>query len=81
MARGARRARACALVGLSVRTVQRWRGAHPQDARQGPRCHRSREIPQVAWSDPHRLDRWRARFDLRGSPSEDVWPRLPTVRY
>ena len=34
---GARRARACAVVGLSVRTVERWRGPHPQDARQGPR--------------------------------------------
>ncbi len=35
---GARRARACAVVGLSVRTVERWRGAHPQDARHGPRA-------------------------------------------
>ena len=33
---GARRAPACAVVGLSVRTVERWRGLHPQDARQGP---------------------------------------------
>lgn len=36
--RGARRARACAVVGVSVRTVERWRGPHPQDARQGPRA-------------------------------------------
>ena len=34
---GARRTRACAVVGLSVRTVERWRGPHPQDARHGPR--------------------------------------------
>lgn len=34
---GARRARACQLVGLSVRTVERWRGAHAEDARHGPR--------------------------------------------
>lgn len=33
---GAARAPACALVGLSVRTVERWRGAHPADARHGP---------------------------------------------
>lgn len=32
---GARRAPACALVGLSVRTVERWRGAHPVDDRHG----------------------------------------------
>ena len=35
--RAARCACACAVVGLSVRTVERWRGPHPQDARQGPR--------------------------------------------
>ena len=33
---GARRAPACALAGLSVRTLERWRGAHPVDARHGP---------------------------------------------
>lgn len=33
----ARRAPACAVLGLSVRTVERWRGAHPTDARHGPR--------------------------------------------
>lgn len=33
---GARRARACHAVGLSVRTLERWRGAHPDDARNGP---------------------------------------------
>lgn len=33
----ARRARACQVLGLSVRTVERWRGAHPADARHGPR--------------------------------------------
>lgn len=36
VANGARRAAACHLVGLSVRTVERWRGAHPDDAREGP---------------------------------------------
>lgn len=33
---GARRNRACHTLGLSVRTVERWRGAHPHDAREGP---------------------------------------------
>ena len=33
---GTRRSRACHTVGLSVRTVERWRGAHPTDAREGP---------------------------------------------
>jgi transposase InsO family protein len=33
----ARRAPACQVLGLSVRTVERWRGAHPEDARDGPR--------------------------------------------
>lgn len=33
----ARRAPACEVLGLSVRTVERWRGAHPEDARHGPR--------------------------------------------
>ena len=33
---GARRAHACHVIGLSVRTVERWRGAHPDDAREGP---------------------------------------------
>lgn len=34
---GARRNRACRTIGLSVRTVERWCGAHPADARDGPR--------------------------------------------
>ncbi len=37
VAAGARRAPACRLLGVSVRTVERWRGAHPTDARDGPR--------------------------------------------
>lgn len=38
VAAGARRGPACALLGLSVRTVERWRhGAPAEDARQGPR--------------------------------------------
>jgi transposase InsO family protein len=48
---GARRARACAVVGLSVRTVERWRGAHPQDARHGPRA-----TPANALSTTERAD-------------------------
>ena len=48
---GARRARACAVVGLSVRTVERWRGAHPQDARHGPRA-----TPANALSSTERAD-------------------------
>ena len=34
---GARRAAACRTLGLSARTLERWRGAHEQDAREGPR--------------------------------------------
>ena len=34
---GARRAPACQVLGLSARTVERWRGAHPEDVRHGPR--------------------------------------------
>ena len=34
---GARRAPACQLLGLSVRTVERWRGGCRADARHGPR--------------------------------------------
>ena len=34
---GARRASACAVLGLSVRTLERWRGAHPEDEREGRR--------------------------------------------
>jgi transposase InsO family protein len=33
----ARRAPACQVLGLSVRTVEGWRGAHPEDTRHGPR--------------------------------------------
>jgi transposase InsO family protein len=33
---GARRQGACAMVGLSARTLERWRGRHPTDARHGP---------------------------------------------
>lgn len=33
---GARRTRACHAIGLSVRTLERWRGAHADDARDGP---------------------------------------------
>ena len=34
---GARRSEAATLVGLSVRTLERWRGAHPVDVRYGPK--------------------------------------------
>lgn len=37
VAAGARRAPACQVLGLSVRTVERWRSGHPEDARHGPR--------------------------------------------
>ena len=33
---GARRHAACQLIGLSARTLERWRGVHPTDARHGP---------------------------------------------
>jgi transposase InsO family protein len=48
---GAPRARACAVMGLRVRTVERWRGPHPQDARQGPRA-----TPRHALSSTERAD-------------------------
>jgi transposase InsO family protein len=37
VAQGARRTPACALLGRSARTVERWRGAHAVDVRRGPR--------------------------------------------
>lgn len=38
-ASGARRARACELLGISLRTLQRWESApEREDQRQGPRC-------------------------------------------
>jgi putative transposase len=46
---GARRQPACTVVGLSVRTVERWRGAHPTDARHGPR-----HVPANKYSDAER---------------------------
>ena len=46
---GAARAPACALVGISVRTVERWRGAHPTDARHGPK-----HTPANTYSDAER---------------------------
>ena len=46
---GARRALACRTIGLSVRTLERWRGAHPDDARDGP--HR---VPANALSTAER---------------------------
>lgn len=46
---GARRAPACALVGLSVRTVERWRGAHPVDDRHGPH-----HVPANRYTDAER---------------------------
>jgi putative transposase len=49
VAAGARRAAACVLVGLSVRTVERWRGAYPTDARHGPN-----HVPANKYSDAER---------------------------
>ena len=46
---GARRAAACAVVGLSVRTVERWRGAHPTDDRHGPH-----HVPANKYTDAER---------------------------
>lgn len=37
VASGARQHRACALLGLSARTLERWRAGPSEDARQGPR--------------------------------------------
>ncbi len=41
---GARRAKACRTLGLSVRTVERWRGATPQDARDGPHTRPANQL-------------------------------------
>lgn len=34
---GARRESACEVLGLSARTLERWRGKHPEDMRHGPK--------------------------------------------
>ena len=34
---GARRESACEIVGLSARTLERWRGNHVEDMRRGPK--------------------------------------------
>jgi transposase-like protein len=49
VATGARYTTACALVGLSVRTLERWRGAHPVDVRYGPK-----EAPANRYTDAER---------------------------
>ena len=70
---GARRARACHALGLSVRTVERWRGAHPDDAREGP--HR---VPANALSTTERaviLDTMNSATYCDLSPHQIV-PRL-----
>ncbi len=41
---GARRSRACRTLGLCARTVERWRGANPQDAREGPHTRPANKI-------------------------------------
>ena len=46
---GARRHAACAQLGLSRRTVERWRGAHPEDDRHGPD-----HVPANKYSDAER---------------------------
>ena len=46
---GARRHAAGAQLGLSRRTVERWRGAHPADDRHGPR-----HAPTNKYSDAER---------------------------
>ncbi len=47
----ARPSLACAIVGLSLRTVERWRGSQPRDARHGPRA-----MPADALSTTQRAD-------------------------
>ncbi len=70
---GARRARACAVVGVSVRTVERWRGPHPQDARQGPRATPSNALTTTERADVLALVNGPAYRDA--SPHQIV-PRL-----
>ena len=69
VAAGARRREAARLVGLSGRTLERWRGAHPVDVRYGPKqapAHRYTEaerrlicttVTQQAYRDcsPHQI--------------------------
>ena len=49
IADGARRHAACAQLGLSRRTVERWRGAHPADERHGPH-----HVPANTFTDAER---------------------------
>jgi len=49
VANGARRAPACAVLGVSVRTLERWRAGASEDGRQGPRTR-----PANALSAPER---------------------------
>ena len=70
---GARRARACHIVGLSVRTVERWRGTHPQDAREGPRTSPANALTDVERTAVLALANSPAYRD--GSPHQIV-PRL-----
>ena len=70
---GARRARACYVVGLSVRTVERWRGTHPQDAREGPRTSPANALTDVERTAVLALANSPAYRD--GSPHQIV-PRL-----
>lgn len=47
VADGARRAPACAVLGLSVRTLERWRHGHAADARHGPRTRPANQLSQA----------------------------------
>jgi transposase InsO family protein len=72
----ARWAPACQVLGLSVRTVERWRGAHPEDARHGPR-----HAPANKFSGAERrtlLDTVNAA-GYRELPPNQIVPRLADV--
>lgn len=76
VASGARRAAACRVVGLSARTVERWRGGHAEDARHGPR-----RIPANKLSPAERrtlLDTVNAAEYRELSPHQIV-PRLADI--
>jgi transposase InsO family protein len=44
---GARRENACAVVGLSARTLERWRGEHVEDMRRGPKTVPANKLTAV----------------------------------
>ena len=63
---GARHSEACAVVGLSTRTLERWRGAHPTDERHVPN-----RVPAHTYSA---ADRRRIRATVTQRAYRDLSP-------